>query len=105
YVQVALPLQASKALTIPANALMVRGEGMRVAVIDASGSVSLRPIKVGRNFGDSMEVLEGVTAKDQIVLNPSDSLNEGDKVVVAPPEKKAQPEKASPDKAQAAKGK
>src|SRR5688500_18586539 len=59
YVQVALPLQASKSLTIPANALLVRGEGLRIAVVDAAGVVSLRPVKVGRNFGDSMEVLEG----------------------------------------------
>ena len=85
YVQVALPLQASKAITIPANALLVRGEGLRVAVVDAAGTVTLRPIKVGRNYGQSMEVLEGVGAKDQLVLNPPDSLNDGDKVVVAPP--------------------
>ena len=38
-VQVALPLQASKALVIPTNALLFRGEGMRVAVVDASGRV------------------------------------------------------------------
>ena len=85
YVQVSLPLQAGNLLTIPANALLVRGEGMRVAVVDAAGTVSLRPIKVGRNFGDSMEALEGVTARDQIVLNPPDSLDQGDKVSVAPP--------------------
>jgi multidrug efflux pump subunit AcrA (membrane-fusion protein) len=44
----------------------------------------MRPIKVGRNFGESVEVLEGVTTGDQLVLNPPDSLNEGDKVAVAP---------------------
>jgi RND family efflux transporter MFP subunit len=85
YVQVALPLQASKAITIPANALLVRGEGLRVAVVDAEGTVTLRPVKVGRNYGQSMELLEGVGAKDQLVLNPPDSLNDGDRVVVAPP--------------------
>jgi hypothetical protein len=85
YVQVALPLAASKALTIPANALLVRGEGLRVAVVDAAGTITLRPVKVGRNYGESMELLEGVDAKDQLVLNPPDSLKDGDKVVVAPP--------------------
>ena len=38
YVQVVLPLQASKTLTITANALMIRGEGLRVAVLDSSGN-------------------------------------------------------------------
>jgi RND family efflux transporter MFP subunit len=97
YVQVALPLAATKALTIPANALLVRGEGLRVAVVDAAGTIALRPVKVGRNYGESMEVMEGVGAKDQLVLNPPDSLNDGDKVVVAPPP-------APAAKAQAAKG-
>ena len=102
YVQVALPLQASKSLTIPANALLVRGEGMRVAVVDAAGAVTLRPVKVGRNYGQSMEVLEGIGARDQLVLNPPDSLNDGDQVVVAPPPAPA--DKAGSDKkAQAAK--
>jgi hypothetical protein len=38
-----------------------------------------------RNYGENVEVLEGVTAKDQLVLNPSDSLAEGDAVAIAPP--------------------
>ncbi|HEY4069028.1 MAG TPA: efflux RND transporter periplasmic adaptor subunit [Burkholderiaceae bacterium] len=107
YVQVTLPLQAGNAITIPANALLVRGKGMSVAVVDASGTVSLRPIKVGRNFGDSMEALEGVTVKDQIVLNPPDSINAGDKVAVAPPEaaKKGGKEQASAEKTRAASSK
>jgi RND family efflux transporter MFP subunit len=101
YVQILLPLQAGNVLTIPSNALLVRGAGMSVAVVDASGTVSLRPIKVGRNFGDSMEALEGVTLKDQLVLNPPDSINQGDKVSVAPPAapaKKGPKEQASTEK-------
>ncbi len=101
YVQVSLPLAASQALTIPANALMVRGEGMRVAVVDASGAVRLRSVKIGRNYGESMELIEGVTARDQLVLNPSDSLTEGDRVSVVvdkPVAKDAAPGKAATDK-------
>ena len=101
YVQVALPLAASQALTIPANALMIRGEGMRVAVVDSSGVVRLRGVKVGRNYGESMELIEGVTAKDQLVLNPSDSLAEGDRVTVVadkPAAKDGTPGKAAADK-------
>jgi RND family efflux transporter MFP subunit len=108
YVQILLPLQAGNVLTIPSNALLVRGAGMSVAVVDASGTVSLRPIKVGRNFGDSMEALEGVTLKDQLVLNPPDSINQGDKVSVAPPAapaKKGPKEQASTEKSGTAKDK
>jgi len=88
-VQVALPLQATQALVIPTNALLFRGEGMRVAVVDATGRVKLRPIRIGRNYGQSVEVLEGISGTDQLVLNPSDSLAEGDQVAIAAPAKAA----------------
>ena len=99
YVQVSLPLEASKALTIPTNALMIRGSGMSVALVDAQGRIALRPIAVGRNYGQNVEVLEGLTTADQVVLNPPDSLAEGDQVSVAPPKQTA----AAGDKAGAAK--
>jgi RND family efflux transporter MFP subunit len=95
YVQVSLPLEASKALTIPTNAMMIRGTGMSVAVVDAQGRVALKPIKVGRNYGATVEVLEGITTADQLVLNPSDSLTDGDQVAVAPPDKPAPAKAAS----------
>ena len=84
YVQVSLPLLPSKAYSIPTNALMFRGEGMRVAVVDNAGRVSLRPIKIGRNYGESVEVLNGIAGNEQLVLNPPDSMAEGDQVAVAP---------------------
>ncbi|VTU23819.1 efflux RND transporter periplasmic adaptor subunit [Variovorax sp. PBL-E5] len=83
YVQVSLPLAASRTLTIPANALLFRAEGTRVAVVDAAGHVHLRAISLGRNYGETVEVLDGLDAKDRMVLNPSDSLAEGDVVTIA----------------------
>ena len=83
YVQVSLPLPAGQGMVIPANALMFRGDGVRVASVDASGRVKLVPVKVGRNFGQSVELLEGVQASERLVLNPPDSLAEGDVVMVA----------------------
>ena len=83
YVQVSLPLAASRALTIPANALLFRADGTRVAVVDAEGRVRLRTVNLGRNYGETVEVLVGITASDRLVLNPSDSLAEGDIVSVA----------------------
>jgi RND family efflux transporter MFP subunit len=90
FVQVALPLQqASDALTIPTNVLLFRPEGPRVAAVAADGRVSLRPVKIGRNYGEAIEVLDGITGADRLVLNPSDSLNDGDVVAIAaPPEDK-----------------
>jgi RND family efflux transporter MFP subunit len=83
YVQVSLPLTPSRALTIPANALLFRAEGTRVAVVDAEGKVRLRSVSLGRNYGETVEVIDGITAADRLVLNPSDSLAEGDVVAVA----------------------
>ena len=83
YVQVSLPLAGTSALTVPTNVLLFRGEGPRVAVVGADGKVQLRPVKIGRNFGQLIEVLEGVAAGDKMVLNPPDSLNDGDVVVAS----------------------
>jgi len=87
YVQVALPLAASKTLVVPTNALLFRGEGARVAIVDAGGKVRLRAVGIGRNFGESIELTDGIGANDRIVLNPSDSLADGDVVSLAPPAK------------------
>ena len=83
YVQVSLPLAAGDQLVIPSNALMFRSEGLRVASVDGAGKVKLLPIRVGRNFGPSIEVLDGISGSERLVLNPSDSLAEGDVVVMS----------------------
>lgn len=83
YVQVALPLQGSGALTVPTNVLLMRGEGPRVAVVGKDGKVALRAVKIGRNLGEVIEILDGVGADDKLVLNPSDSMNDGDTVVIS----------------------
>ena len=83
YVQVSLPLAAGDQLVIPTNALIFRSEGLQVASVDAQGKVKLLPVKVGRNFGPSVEVLAGIGGQEQLVLNPPDSLNDGDVVSVS----------------------
>ncbi|TFY97214.1 efflux RND transporter periplasmic adaptor subunit [Ramlibacter humi] len=82
FVQVALNLPAGQGIAIPFNALLFRADGVSVASIDGDGSVRLRPVKLGRNYGDSVEILNGLQGNEQLVLNPSDSLAEGDKVQV-----------------------
>ena len=84
YVQVTLPLQASGTIVVPNNALLFRKEGAQVAVVDAQSRVHLKLVQIGRNFGESVEILSGIAANERLVLNPTDSLAEGDKVVQAP---------------------
>jgi RND family efflux transporter MFP subunit len=68
--------QSARALTIPANTLLFRSEGLRVAVV-RDGKVQLTPIKIGRDFGESLEVLAGLTREDKLILNAPDSIVSG----------------------------
>ena len=85
YVQVALPLSASATLSVPSNALLFRGEGTRVAVIDAQGKVKLHAVTLGRNNGTTVEITSGLQPSDRLVLNPPDSLVDGDIVTTQQP--------------------
>jgi multidrug efflux system membrane fusion protein len=71
-------------VTIPVNAMLFRQEGPQVAVVGGDGKVHLRPITIGRDYGTTLEVLGGVELEDRIVINPADSLEEGQPVNVAP---------------------
>jgi RND family efflux transporter MFP subunit len=72
-------------LTLPSNTLLFRAQGMEVGVVRPDGTVELRAIQVGRDFGQSIEILGGVTAADRVVVNPTDSLVGGTKVRLAAP--------------------
>ena len=69
------------AVTIPSNALLFRSEGLRVGVVRNS-HVALLPITIGQDYGDAVEVLSGLTARDAVIVNPSDSLANGAQVRV-----------------------
>jgi RND family efflux transporter MFP subunit len=86
YVQVTLPIDVdAKALVVPTNVLLFRPDGTRIALVDAEGRVHLTVVKLGTDFGDSVEVLNGLTASDRVVLNPADSLADGDVVTLPAP--------------------
>ncbi len=70
-------------LTVPGNALLFRGEGPRAAVVGSDNHVHLSPVTIGRDYGTSVEILSGVSETDKIVLNPPDSLEEGEQVQIA----------------------
>jgi multidrug efflux system membrane fusion protein len=95
YVEVNLPLSGNaKTLLIPPNTLQFRQDGPRVAVVGEGDKVAIRPVKLGRDLGRAVEVISGLTPKDAVVLNPHDTIEEGEKVSAkeAPPEPSGKPE-------------
>ena len=83
YAQVHLQVKVTGArLTVPVNALLFRSEGLRAVVVDADHKAHLRRLTVGRDYGTALEILQGLDASDWIVLNPTDSLEEGQQVRV-----------------------
>jgi membrane fusion protein, multidrug efflux system len=84
YAEVRLPPSIlGTILTVPDTALLFRTQGLQVGVLKPDNTVELRDIKVGRDFGTSIEVTSGVTPSDKIVNNPPDSLVSGEVVRVA----------------------
>jgi len=69
-------------LAVPVNALLFRSEGLRAVVVDANHRAHLRSITVGRDYGTTLEVLQGLDVNDWIVLNPADSIDDGQEVRV-----------------------
>jgi RND family efflux transporter MFP subunit len=69
-------------LAVPVNALLFRSEGLRAVVVDANHKTHLKSLTIGRDYGTTLEVLQGLDPKDWIVLNPADSLEEGQEVHV-----------------------
>jgi len=82
--------QGDPTLTLPANTLLFRSEGMQVGVVDTGGKVEMHTIRIGRDFGQSVEVVDGIKAGDHVIVNPSDSLASGMVVRVAEPTKVAE---------------
>jgi len=64
-------------LTLPSNTLLFRAEGLQIGVVEPNNKVDLRSVQIGRDFGQKIEVLSGVSPTDQVIVNPSDSLVSG----------------------------
>jgi len=77
------PKNNTEKVTVPVNAMLFRKEGAQLAVVGADNKVQLRPITIGRDYGTTLEVLQGVSPEDRIIINPADSLEDGQTVSVA----------------------
>ncbi len=70
-------LREDPPLLIPSEALIARAEGTLAAVVDDSGTVHFRQVRVGRDTGSEIEVLDGLREGMKVVVNPNDAVREG----------------------------
>jgi hypothetical protein len=69
---------------IPANTLIFRSEGLQVAIV-RGGKIVLTPVTPGHDLGNMIEIVAGLKADDQIVVNPPNSIVSGQKVQIVSP--------------------
>lgn len=70
-------------VTIPVNAMIFRQQGPQLAVVGPDNKVQLRSITIGRDYGTTLQILGGVSLEDRVIINPPDSLEDGQIVNVA----------------------
>jgi RND family efflux transporter MFP subunit len=80
FVHLKLPGQVAT-VTIPANTLLFRTEGLQVGVV-RDGRAQLVPVTIGNDHGDTVEISAGLQPSDQVIVAPSDSLTSGTRVRV-----------------------
>jgi len=78
-----LDAKLNTTLALPANTLLFRAEGLQVGVVGPDNKVELRKVEIGRDFGQTVELLSGVGPTDRVIANPSDSLVSGTTVRIA----------------------
>ncbi len=74
-------------LTLPSITLLFRAEGIQAGVVGSDNKVGLRTLKLGRDFGQTIEILGGIDPGDRVIVNPPDSLANGQVVRVVEPVK------------------
>ena len=86
YAEVSLRLNGDRGLvTIPSNAWLFQREGATVGVVHPDGKVEIRKVTIHLNLGDKLEISQGLSDSDQVIVNPSDGLANGMKVSVIGP--------------------
>ena len=83
YVKVNFSLAPKGLVQVPAAALLFRSTGPEVAAVDGSGRIHFSPVEIARDDGNSVELATGARPGDQLVLNVSSQISEGDRVLVS----------------------
>jgi multidrug efflux pump subunit AcrA (membrane-fusion protein) len=65
---------------VPATALISADRGAQVAIVGTDGKVVLEPVQIGRDLGNSVEVVAGLSASDRVIDSPPETLQNGDQV-------------------------
>ena len=78
FVHFKLP-QEAQMVSVPANTLLFRAEGLRAGVV-RDGRVHLQPVTIGKDNGSTLEIATGLKPTDNVIVNPADSLAEGESV-------------------------
>ena len=76
---------AGPAFIVPAAALIFRKEGLRVGVVVNGNTAHLVPVVIGEDDGANVQIVSGLSAADQVIQDPPDSLIEGEKLFVESP--------------------
>ncbi|MBV8907221.1 MAG: efflux RND transporter periplasmic adaptor subunit [Acidobacteriia bacterium] len=69
--------RAGAAVLVPGDSVIIRADGTQVAVVDSSHTVHLQKVEIGRDYGDRLEVVNGLHPGDTIIANPGDSAKDG----------------------------
>jgi RND family efflux transporter MFP subunit len=85
YAQVDFTLAARRALRVPVNTVMFRTDNLQVATVDDAHHVRLKNISEGRDFGTEIEVISGISLDDVLIVNPADSIADGQEVRIQSP--------------------
>ena len=92
YAQINLKLEGDSGLvTVPSNTLLFRSEGASVGVVRPDGKVEIRKVVIDRDLGDRLQISQGLSESDQVILNPSDGLANGIAASIATPKPSATP--------------
>lgn len=74
---------ATPGLVVAANALLFRAEGLRIATVGPDGRVRLKAIRLGHDYGNTVEVVAGLAKGDRVILNPPAAVQAGDPILIA----------------------
>jgi len=83
FVQITLRLQTSTAVTIPAKTLLFEFGQSAVGLVHPDGTVEIRKIRISRDLGKRVQVDQGLSESDQLIINPPPGLAAGAIVTIA----------------------
>jgi membrane fusion protein, multidrug efflux system len=85
YAEVTFPAPLAHGITvIPASAAIVDAQGVHVATVDAHSKVHLIPVQIGRDQGQNVEIVHGLTGQESVIASPASNVVDGMRVAVNP---------------------